>query len=104
MAGYELAAWSQTWISGLAGGGVAALVVIWFALRYWIASTRDPNIKDIPTPTVDRLNAEALQHMDLDPEVQAALADSEPAPDDLLNLVLKDDENDSVPERKTQKS
>jgi hypothetical protein len=42
--------------------------------------------------------------MDLDPEVQAALADSEPAPDDLLNLVLKDDENDSVPERKTQKS
>ncbi len=104
MTGYELAALSQTWMSGLVGGGVAALVIVWFALRYWIASTHDPKIKDIPTPTVDRLNTEALEHMDLDPEVQAALSASEPAPDDLLDLVPKDDGNALAPEGKAPKS
>jgi hypothetical protein len=36
--------------------------------------------------------------MDLDPEVQAALADSEPAPDDLLDFVPKDKEPPAGPE------
>ncbi len=90
MVTYELAALSQNWTAGLVGGGVAVLLLIWFALRYWISTTHDPKIKDIPTPNVDRLNVEALEKMDLDPEVQAALADSEPAPDDLLNSVSKE--------------
>lgn len=104
MTGYELAAFSQTWTAGFVGGGVAVLVVVWFALRYWIATTHNPDIKDIPTPTVDRLNAEALEHMDMDPEVQAALADSEPAPDDLLNIIPKDSKETSTPESKTPKA
>ncbi|MGC8624972.1 MAG: hypothetical protein ACP5VQ_06875 [Phycisphaerae bacterium] len=87
MVEYDLAALSQTWTAGLVGGAVAVLLIIWFALRYWISTTHEPKIKDIHTPTVDRLNAEALEHMDLDPEVQAALSDNEPAPDDLLNSV-----------------
>jgi hypothetical protein len=92
MGSLVLAANSGTFTAGLVGGGVAVLIMVWFAVRYWIATTRDPNIKDIPTPTIDRLNREALEHMDLDPEVQAALADGEPAPDDLLDIVPKDDE------------
>ncbi len=103
MTGYDLAAFSQTWTAGFVGGGVAVLVVVWFALRYWIATTHKTNIKDIHTPTVDRLNAEALEHMDLDPEVQAALADSEPAPDDLLDIIPKDGKGTSSPESKTPK-
>ena len=91
MAGYAIAVWSQTFTAGLVGGGVAVLVLVWFALRYWITTTHDPNIKDIPTPTIDRLNQQALEHMDEDPEVRAALADSEPAPDDLLAFVPKED-------------
>ena len=90
MDGFALLAVSQTWTAGIVGGGVAVLVVVWFALRYWIATTHDANIKDIPTPTIDRLNEQALEHMDLDPEVQAALADSEPAPADLLDFVSKE--------------
>ena len=90
MDGFALLAVSQTWTAGIVGGGVAVLVVVWFALRYWIATTHDANIKDIPTPTIDRRNEQALEHMDLDPEVQAALADSEPAPDDLLDFVPKE--------------
>ena len=90
MAGFALLAVSQTWTVGIVGGGVAVLVVVWFALRYWIAATHDANIKDIRTPTIDRLNEQALEHMDLDPEVQAALADSEPAPDDLLDFVPRE--------------
>ena len=90
MNGFALLAVSQTWTAGIVGGGVAVLVVVWFALRYWIATTHDANIKDIPTPTIDRLNEQALEHMDLDPDVQAALADSEPAPADLLDFVSKE--------------
>ena len=99
-----IAAMSQTFMAGLVGGGVAILVVVWFALRYWIATTHDPNIKEIPTPTIDRMNQEALEHMDLDPEVQAALADSEPAPDDLLELVPRDESTSAAPDGKAPKS
>ncbi len=104
MAGFALLAVSQTWTAGFVGGGVAVLVVVWFALRYWIATTHDPDIKDIHTPTIDRLNEEALDHMDLDPEVQAALADSEPAPDDLLDFVPKDKTPSAGPESQPPKT
>lgn len=101
---FGLLAVSQTWTAGIVGGGVAVLVVVWFALRYWIATTQDPNIKDIPTPTIDRLNEQALEHMDMDPEVQAALADSEPAPDDLLDFVPKDKTPAAGPEGQSPKA
>jgi hypothetical protein len=49
------------------------------------------------------MNQEALEHMDLDPEVQAALADSEPAPDDLLEIVPRDESTSAAPEGKAPK-
>jgi hypothetical protein len=43
--------------------GIAVLGVAWFALRFWLASTRPPNIREIETPALDRLNREALEAM-----------------------------------------
>jgi hypothetical protein len=42
---------------------IALMGVAWFALRFWLASTRPPNIRDIQTPALDRLNREALETM-----------------------------------------
>ncbi len=95
MDGMALLAIAQNWTAGIVGGGVAVLVVAWLALRYWIATTHDRGNKDIPTPTINRLNQQALESMDPDPEVQAALAHNEPAPADLLNLVPDDQDAES---------
>jgi hypothetical protein len=43
--------------------GIAVLGVVWFALRFWLASTRPPNIREIQTPALDRLNHAALEAM-----------------------------------------
>jgi hypothetical protein len=42
---------------------VAVLGAAWFGLRFWLASTRPSDIKDIQTPTIDRLNRQALERM-----------------------------------------
>ncbi len=104
MALYELAALSQQLTAEIVGVGVAVLALTWFALRYWIATTQEPHIKDIPTPNVDRLNSEALEHMDQDPEVQAALSDNEPAPSDLLASLPTEKPATSDAKEKTPKS
>jgi hypothetical protein len=41
--------------------GVAVLGVIWFGVRFWLASTRPVDIQDVNTPAMDRLNREALE-------------------------------------------
>jgi membrane protein required for beta-lactamase induction len=43
--------------------GIALLGVVWFALRFWLASIRPPKIQDIRTPALDRLNRRALEAM-----------------------------------------
>ncbi|NNM84719.1 MAG: hypothetical protein HKL96_03040 [Phycisphaerales bacterium] len=95
-----LAMSSQAWAE-ISGGALAFVVLVWFALRYWIASTRDPQINEIPTPTIDRMNHSALEKMRV--QVEAAeqgdempeeiLAESvdEAAPDDLLQVVPEDE-------------
>ena len=43
--------------------GVAVLGVVYFAVRFWLVSTRPPAIGDVRTPNLDRLNQEALERM-----------------------------------------
>jgi hypothetical protein len=62
--------------------GIALLGVAWFALRFWLASTRPPNIRDIQTPSLDRLNRQALEAKDGEAE-----ADDEEAPEGLKKVV-----------------
>ncbi len=61
------------------------------AVRFWIMVTRPVNIKDVPTPTVDRLNTHALDHMagKTEEEAAAALQESreEAPPQDLLDAI-----------------
>jgi hypothetical protein len=75
----------------LAAVGVAVLGVIYFAVRFWLVSTRPADIRDVPTPALDRLNREALERMaaespEEDAEETAALADEE-APEGLRSVV-----------------
>ncbi len=43
--------------------GVAILGAAYFAVRFWLVSTRPPNIKDVQTPNLDRINRDALAHL-----------------------------------------
>jgi hypothetical protein len=62
--------------------GIALLGVAWFALRFWLASTRPPNIREIQTPALDRLNREALEAMG-----KEEAEDDEEAPEGLRKLI-----------------
>ncbi len=77
---------SQNWKLALAAGGVVLLLLAWFAVRWWIAVTRPPRIRDIPTPRLDRLNEEALGMMN-DPRASGRPTPDEPSPADLLAAV-----------------
>jgi hypothetical protein len=65
--------------------GIALMGVVWFALRYWLASTRPPNIKEVRTPKLDQLNREALEAMAGDGEDE-----DEEAPEELKKVVPED--------------
>jgi len=43
--------------------GIAVLGVAWFGIRFWLASTRPADIKEVHTPNLDRLNRQALERM-----------------------------------------
>ena len=77
---------AQNWKLALAAGGVALLLLAWFAVRWWIAVTRQPRIKDIPTPHLDRLNEQALEMMH-DPQTTGRQTADEASPADLLAAV-----------------
>lgn len=83
----------------VAGIAVVVLGVVWFGLRYWLAATKPASIDDVPTPTLDRLNQQALEHMaaetaEQDEAETKALADEE-APAD-LKAVVPDEEPHSA--------
>ena len=75
----------------LGAGAMALLVFGWFALRYWLAITRPAAIKEVETPTVNRMNASALEHMigksAEEAEAEMEAKQREAAPDDLLAAV-----------------
>ena len=60
--------------------GIALLGVAWFALKFWLASTRPADIKEVQTPNLDRMNREALEALgeeeeDADEEAPEGLKD-----------------------------
>ena len=78
----------------IAAVACAVLGVVYFAVRFWLISTRPANIQDVPTPTLDRLNREALEHMaresaEEDVEETEALEEEE-APEGLKMVVPED--------------
>jgi hypothetical protein len=78
----------------IAGVGVATLAVAYFGIKFWLVSTRPPAIPDVHTPTVDRLNRSALEHMAEETleqdEAETAALQEEEAPQDLKALVPDD--------------
>jgi uncharacterized membrane protein YqiK len=66
--------------------GITIMGVVWFALKFWLASTRPVNIKEVQTPKLDRLNREALEAMgdeeDEDEDVPEGLKDVVDEPGD----------------------
>lgn len=75
----------------IAGVGVLVLGVAYFGVKFWLVSTRPVDLKDVPTPALDRLNRRALEHMaeetvEEDEAETAALAEEE-APAELKKVV-----------------
>ncbi len=83
MTGHVLAAAGDAtfWLV-IAVVGVSVLGVVWFGVRFWLASTRPANIDEIPTPTLDRLNRAALEGLGGDEEDE-----DEEAPEGLKNAM-----------------
>ncbi len=73
----------------LFGGGLALLIVGWAALRYWLTVSGKSKHDEVSTPTIDRLNVQALNQITEQNQLPLVSAD-EPAPDDLLAVVPKD--------------
>jgi hypothetical protein len=67
--------------------GIAVMGVVWFALRFWLASTRSPDIKEVHTPKLDKLNCEALKAMGGEGE-----EDDEEAPEGLKDVVSEEEQ------------
>jgi hypothetical protein len=80
----------------IAAVACVVLGVAYFGIRFWLISTRPADIRDIPTPTLDRLNMRALEHMgsetvEEDEEETEAL-ENEEAPEGLKSVVPEDAE------------
>ena len=75
-----------TWTTLVLVGLLTLMIFIWFAVRYWLVNAQNSALRDIKTPTIDRLNTAALEKFD-DPEAVARLGMDEPAPEDLLAAV-----------------
>jgi hypothetical protein len=78
------------WLMAAGAVAIAVLGVAWFALRFWLASTRPADIKDIPTPRIDRLNQQALEHLARGDEQD----DDEEAPEGLKKVVPEEGDGD----------
>ena len=73
----------------LFAGGLALLIVGWAALRYWLTVSGKSKHDEVSTPTIDRLNVQALNKITEQNQLPLESTD-EPAPDDLLAVVPKD--------------
>ncbi len=73
----------------LFAGGLSLLIVGWAGLRYWLTVSGKSKHDEVSTPTIDRLNVQALNKITEQNQLPLESAD-EPAPDDLLAVVPKD--------------
>lgn len=78
-----------------AGVGVAALIMIFFAVKFWLVTTRPVATHDVATPALDRLNAQALEHMAgetaEEDEAEREALENEDAPSDLKAALPPDE-------------
>jgi hypothetical protein len=75
------------------------MIIVWGVVRFWLVSTRPPKLKDVHTPTLDRMNASALEHMgdETPPEEDVA------PPADLLAAVPEEEpKKEDEPEKKPE--
>ena len=73
--------WTPALWSVIAVVGIALMGVAWFALKFWLASTRPADIQEVQTPKLDRLNREALEALGEEEE------EDEEAPEGLKDVV-----------------
>ena len=45
------------------GVSVSVLIVMYFGVRFWMVSTREPAIPEVISPVMEKASQEALQHM-----------------------------------------
>jgi hypothetical protein len=79
------------------GVAVAVMGAMWFGVRFWLASTRPVDIKDVQTPALDRLNRQALERATVVDDAEEEDADvdmgddeeegDDPAPEGLTDVV-----------------
>lgn len=74
---------------------LAAVVILYAAVRVWLIFTRPSSAHGIPTPTIDRMNTNALESMTSHTaeEHQAHLEESHsaPLPEDLLAAIPEEE-------------
>ena len=87
-------AMSDETIGIVVGVSFAAVVMIYFGVRYWLVSTRPAALQDVKTPHVDRLNRSALEHMAAETqeedEAETEALESEDSPADLKAAVVEE--------------
>ena len=76
-------AFTSGWLMVAGVVAIAVLGVAGFGLRFWLASTRPADIKEISTPRLDRLNQQALERMARGGDEE----EEEEAPEDLKKVV-----------------
>lgn len=86
---YDYSAWDwKIWSALIMGTLVTIMLFVWGGVRFWLVVTRPPKIKEVHTPTLDRLNQKALDHM-ADPD--APPEEEEVPPADLLAVVPEEE-------------
>jgi hypothetical protein len=79
--------------SVIIASAVGLLIIVWGGVRFWVGTTRPAAIKEVHTPTLDRMNESALaQFAKTEDEEGAEEAESNDAPADLLAVVPKEEE------------
>ena len=75
--------------------GIGLLGVIYFGVRFWLVSTRPPQIPDVPTPNIERRNRQALEHMAEETaeedEAETRAMENEDSPADLKAVIPEEE-------------
>ena len=98
---------SGSMVAIIAGVSVAGLVIVFFAVKFWLMTTRPAAINDVATPTLDRRNLAELAHMagespeENEKEIEAL--QDEDAPADLKAVIPPDEAAKAEAEKMAKK-
>lgn len=91
------------WVLIGAASLLGLMIVAFGGVRYWLAMTRPTSLKDVETPTIDRMNAAALSRMTggggEDPEPE-----DEEVPSDVINAIPPEERADAVKKAGSQEA